>query len=380
MSPRPFDVIVVGGGIAGVSIGFELAGQQRVCLLEMETTLGYHSSGRSAAAFIETYGNLPIRALTAASREFFLDPPDFAPSPLVAPLPLLYLARAGRSEAVRALHADVSALTPSAHLVDAAEAERMCPVLRPGYTELGLVDPSALDIDVHALHQGFTHGLRSRHATIVRAARVVAARHDRQAWTLTDSSGDSFIAPLVVNAAGAWCDEIGELLGARRVGIAPLRRSVFMLPGRSVAVPLTIDVDDSFYFKPDGGDQYLCSPADETYQPPGDARPDEVEIARALDAINAATTIDARHVRTSWAGLRSFVADRTPVVGYDPEVTGLFWYAGQGGYGMQTSPALARTGAALAAGHDAPHDVAARGLVTALLSPARPALTRVSAS
>ncbi|MDQ1106681.1 D-arginine dehydrogenase [Nocardioides zeae] len=378
MTVQEWDVIVIGGGIAGVSIAYELAADTTVCLLETESTLAYHSTGRSAAAFIESYGNLPIRALTVASRGVFTDPPDIFESAVSRPLPLLYVAGEGRAGAIRSLQDQVRELTPDIEVLDAAEAERRHPLLRPGHVELALWEPGALDLDVHALHQGYAKGLRGRGGHVATSARVVEAVRARGRWTLTDGSGRQFRAPVVVNAAGAWCDAVAAVLGVEPIGIQPLRRTVFMVPAPAVdpdrPVPLTIDVDDRFYFKPET-DMLLCSPADETPQAPGDAKPDTLDIAMALDAINDATTIDARHVRHSWAGLRSFTADRTPVVGYDPAADGVFWFAGQGGYGIQAGPALARTGAALLRRGPVPADVAERGLRAEMLAPGRPSLS-----
>lgn len=367
------DVIVVGGGIAGVSVGYEIAATSSVCLLEMESTLAYHTTGRSAATWLGTYGNEPIRALTKASHGFLIDPPDgIYQAPLATPLGLLYIAGPTRAQAIRDLHAEVVGLTPEVTLVDEAAALAYNPLLRPGFVELAMIEPGALDVDVHELHQGYTRGLRQREATIVTSAKVVAATWADGRWTLTTSAGETFSAPVVVNAAGAWCDELAGLLGAQPIGIAPLRRSIFMVPARDTVerMPMTIDIDHQFYFKHDSG-QYLCSPSDETLSPPGDAKPDELEIARAIEAINEATVLDVRHVRTSWAGLRSFTPDQTPAVGYDPSVEGLFWYAGQAGYGIQICPATARLGAALVRGEDAPADVLATGLSLAALDPGR---------
>jgi D-arginine dehydrogenase len=368
-----YDVIVLGGGIAGVSVAYELAVDRSVCLLEMEATLAFHTTGRSAAMYLETYGNLPIRALTGASRDFLLDPPDGFDTALVRPLPLLYVAPTGRADALRALHADVSALTPEAELIGPEDALRHNPLLRPEWLELAMVEPGALEVDVHALHSGYARGLRRRGGTIITSARPVSVRREGGAWTLVDAADREYRARTVVNAAGAWCDEVAALFGADPVGLRPLRRTLFTVPGPARPLPLTVEVDDMFYFRPEG-DQYLCSPADETPQPPGDAKPDELEIARAIEAINQATTLDIRHVRSAWAGLRSFVADRTPVVGYDHRVDGLFWYAGQGGYGIQTCPALARTAAALVDGRQIPSDIAVRGLAAAMLAVDRSAL------
>lgn len=372
--PGRYDVVVIGGGIAGVSIGYELAEDRSICLLEMESTLAFHTTGRSAAAFLESYGNEPIRALTSASRAFMVDPPDLFDSPLTSSLPLMFIAASGRSQAIRDLHADVSKMSAFVALLEGRSADLYNPLLRPGFTELAMVEPGALEIDVHELHQGYVRGLARRGGVIARSAAVVSAEHDGFVWSLRDESGREYRAPLVVNAAGAWCDRVGSVLGAEAIGVRPLRRTVFIVPApidlMAERVPLTIDIDDSFYFKPDSG-HFLCSPADETPQSAGDARPDHAEIARAIDAINEATIMNVRHVRGSWAGLRNFVPDRSPVVGYDPHVEGLFWFAGQGGYGIQIAPALARTGAALLRGSPIPADVADRGLRASMIDPGR---------
>lgn len=377
MSSERHDVIVIGGGIAGVSIAYELAVDHRVGLLEMESTLAYHTTGRSAAAFLETYGNLPIRALTVASRELFTEPPDIFDTALSRQMPLLYIGMSGSATAIQTLYERVRGLTPDAELVDGDTAERINPLLRKGIIERGLVEPGALDVDVHALHQGYVRGLRLRRGQIATSAGLATAERVGGTWKLIDRVGRQYEAPIVVNAAGAWCDQVAALFGVGPVGIQPLRRTVFMVPAPEGSdlgrLPLTIDVNDSFYFKPEL-QQLLCSPADESPQEPNDTRPDELEISRALDAINEATTINARHVRQAWAGLRSFTADRTPVVGYAPDVEGFFWFAGQGGYGIQAGPAMARTGAALLRGESIPADIARQGLVSDMLDASRPSL------
>jgi D-arginine dehydrogenase len=356
------DVLVIGGGIAGVSVACELAATRRVVVLDMEATLAFHTTGRSAAMFLETYGGPVIRALTVASRG------AFEREPLLTPMPRLCIARPGRAVAVHELYAATSALIAGVELLTPAEAVGIAPLLRRDRIEFAMLEPDAMEIDVHALHQGYVHGLRGRGATIATSSRIVATEPHDAGWLVRDAEGNAWQAPVVVNAAGAWADTVAELFGARPVGLEPLRRTAFMVdapPG--TCGPLVDDIDEDYYFKPDAG-RLLCSPADETLQPPGDARPDEHEIARAIEAINEVTTLDIRHVRSAWAGLRTFAADRTPVVGYDPSVAGLFWCAGQGGYGIQTAPALARTAAALVAGDPLPPDVAAHGVTTAALA------------
>lgn len=375
---KSYDVLVLGGGMAGVSLGYELAADRSVGLLEMESTLAFHTTGRSAATFLESYGGPYIRALTTSSRAFLEDPPETFESKPLSPLPLLYIAAEGRSDLLRALYEEVSVLVPDVRLVEPDEANELNPVLSRGYVELGMLEPGAMEIDVHAVHGGYVRGLRQRGGEIHTAVKMVSATRADGVWTVTDEQGREFQAPVLVNAAGAWVDDVAALAGAKPVGIMPLRRTIFMLGAPdgvdTARLPLTGDIDATFYIKPEGP-QFLCSPADEVLQPPSDARPDEVEIARALDVINTATTLNSRHVRTSWAGLRNFAPDRVPVVGFDPQAEGFFWFAGQGGYGIQTAPAMARTGASLIRGNGIPEDVAARGLTANAIAPDRPGLS-----
>ena len=361
------DVVVVGGGMAGVSLAYELAADRRVVLLEMERTLAFHTTGRSAAMFLESYGGPAIRALTTSSRAFLEQ------RQVLSPLPMLHVGRPGRGEVIDELHRGVRVLVPDVELLDADQVVRLQPLLRPGQVERALLEPGAMEIDVHALHQFYVHGLRERGGRIVTGTRVDAVEHGDHGWRLR-AGGEEWQTSVVANAAGAWADLVAATFGARPVGVRPLRRTAFMVDAPPGArAPMIADIDDAFYVKPDAG-KLLCSPADETPKEPGDARADELEIARAIDVINEVTTLDVRHVRASWAGLRTFVADRCPVVGFDGECPDLFWYAGQGGYGIQLAPALARTGAALLRGDDPPSDVVERGFVAASISPDR--LTR----
>jgi D-arginine dehydrogenase len=363
-----YDVIVIGGGMAGVSIASELAADRRVLLLDMEATLAYHTTGRSAAMFLESYGGPVIRALTTASRAFLEDGPE---APLLRPLPMLHIGRPGSGAAITRLHRQVSPLVPDVELLEPAAAGSLQPWLRADAIELAVLEPGAMEIDVHALHQLFLRELRRRGGAVAVGATVSSARRSGDSWTVTCTDGTDRAAPLVVDAAGAWADVVARTFGATPVGLRPLRRTAFMVDAPPDASgPMVADIGDAFYVKPDAG-RMLCSPSDETPQEPADARPDTTEIARAIDVINEVTTLDVRHVRSSWAGLRTFVSDRSPVVGYDPAVAGFFWFAGQGGYGIQTAPALARTGACLARGTPIPDDVTARGLTAAAIAPAR---------
>ncbi|HKC29451.1 MAG TPA: FAD-dependent oxidoreductase [Jatrophihabitans sp.] len=365
---QSYDVIVIGGGMAGVSIAAELAADRRILLVDMEATLAYHTTGRSAAMFLESYGGPAIRALTTASRTYLVR------EGMLTPLPMLHTARVGRGAAIEQLYRDVRVLVPEVELLDAEQVVARQPLLRPGATELALLEPGAMEIDVHALHQAYLRSLRAKGGEVATSARVRAAHRRDGLWHVTLSDDREVRSGHVVDAAGAWADAVARVFDAAPVGLRALRRTAFMVDApRGFGAPMIADIDDAFYVKPDAG-RLLCSPADETPQEPTDARPDEVEIARAIDVINEVTTLNVRHVRASWAGLRNFVADRTPVVGADPAVEGFFWYAAQGGYGIQTAPALARTGAALLRAEPVPTDVAERGLIAAQLAPDRPGL------
>ncbi|MDV6301037.1 FAD-binding oxidoreductase [Rhodococcus cerastii] len=372
--PNSIDVIVIGGGIGGVSLGYELASDRRVTLLEREKTLAFHTTGRSAALFLETYGNSTIRALTTASREFLTNPPEHFRSELLAPRPLLQFAASGRGDALEAMYADVSRLTPDAQLVSPADAQTLFPPLRPELIDCALYEPHSMEVDVHALHQGFVRGLRDRGGRVHTGAGVTQLRRIDGLWHVHTTDGSVHTAPLVVDAAGAWADVLGAMAGADPIGLVPMRRSVFMVAAPdnldTANLATLSDMDEKFYIKPEGA-QLLCSPADETPTEPSDARPDELEIARAFDDIAEATTLTGRHLRSSWAGLRSFVPDRTPVVGFDREVEGFFWCAGQGGYGIQTCAALARVGATMVRGEPLPVDVTERGLRPGDVAPQR---------
>ncbi|MCU0272559.1 MAG: FAD-binding oxidoreductase [Acidimicrobiales bacterium] len=374
-------VVVVGGGIAGVGVAAMLATEPgvEVVLLESEPTLARHTTGRSAAQFLETYGGPVNQRLTIASRAFFTSPPPgFADSPLLARRPMLQVGGPDHVAGLTELVAAARAIVPSVRLVDEAEARAICPAIRPGVVTAGMFEPDAHDIDVPSLHQGFVRMLRSAGGTIRTSAPVTSLRRDGGTWRVGTPGSDGLEADAlleadaVVVAAGAWADRVGELAGADPIGLVPMRRTAFTIPAPadSEAWPLLYNLgDDEFYVKPEPGGQLLCSLADETPSEPCDARPEEADVALALDRIARVTTLDVRHVRTAWAGLRSFVGDRGPVLGADPSVPGLFWSAGQGGTGIQTAPAAAACLAALVLGRPLPPEVTALGVTAADLAP-----------
>ena len=368
------DFLVVGAGMAGASAAYELAALGVVILLEREDIPGYHTTGRSAAIFTEAYGNRAIRGLTIASRAFYDAPPEgFGADPLLTPRGALFIGRDDQRATLERHYSDCHALVPSVCLVDGAQARELVPILRPDYVAGAVYEPDAMGIDVNALHQGYLRGLKARGGALVTDAEVTGLTRTGGLWRAATRAGN-YAAPVVVNAAGAWCDVVAEMAGARAIGLVPKRRTAFIFDAPDGADPdgwpLLADIGEEFYIKPDGG-RLLGSPADETPMPPQDIQPDELDIAIAVDRIEKATTVKIRRIRNKWAGLRSFVADKTLVAGFDCAAVGLFWLAGQGGYGIQTAPAMAAITAALASGGEFPAHVAERGVNAADLDPAR---------
>jgi D-arginine dehydrogenase len=368
------DFLIVGGGIAGASAGYFLAERGQVTVLEREDSLGYHSTGRSAALYTETYGNAPIRALTVCSGPFFRNPPPgFSEHPLLSPRGVLIAAPPASEAKFQAALVEAQRYAPAVRSISPSEALKFCPVLRPEWFRFAFHEPDAMDMDVHAIHQGFLRGLRARGGTVVTGAEVRAIARRGSEWTVSTAAGE-FAAPIVINAAGAWADEVARLAGVRPVGLVPKRRTAFIidLPAGIEAAPWPIvsDVDESLYFKPEAG-RMLVSPADETPVPPCDVQPEEMDIAEAAHRLETRTRLTVTRVVRKWAGLRSFVRDKTPVVGHAPEAPGFVWLAGQGGYGIQTSPSMGRVAAALATGSDLPADLVARGLAATDLLPDR---------
>ena len=368
------DFLVIGAGMAGASAAYWLAERGRVVVLEQEDAAGYHSTGRSAAMYMETYGGPLTRGLTAAGRAFLADPPaGFAEAPLLSPQQVLYIGRADQLEALDRLYDENSPRVPSLARLDAAEALGQPVPLREDYVAGGVLEPESLEIDVAALHQGYLRGLRARGGRLLTEAGVSALARNGDFWHAETPAG-VFAAPVVINAAGAWCDAVAVLAGVAPVGLEPKRRTAFIFDGPADGGvdqwPMVHDIDDAFYLKPDAG-RLLASPADETPSDPCDAYPEELDIAVGADRIMQAMPLEIRHIRNKWAGLRSFVRDRQPVAGFDVAAEGFFWLAGQGGAGIMTAPALGAITAAIAAGDSLPEDAATRGVTAAQLSPGR---------
>ena len=323
------DFLVVGAGIAGASAGYFLAASGSVTVLEMEAVPGYHSTGRSAALFSEYYGNSAVRALTAASRPFYLAPPPGFTTPLLTRRGVLSLCPHGaeaRFEEV--LAAGLTAPTPVREL-SPGEAQQYCPVVRPGWFSRAMLKPAAADIDVDAVHQGFLRGIRARGGRVLRSARLRSLARRGRGWQAGTDAGE-ISAGYVVNASGAWADEVAGLAGVRPAGLTPLRRTAFIVappPAADTARwPMVNDVTDTFYLKPESG-RLLISPCDATPVQPGDARPDDLDVAMAIERVQAAMILEIRHVQRAWAGLRTAAPDDTPVIGEAPDAAGFFWAA-----------------------------------------------------
>lgn len=363
---------MVGGGIAGTSIAAELSSRCSVVLAEREPQLAHHTTGRSAAAYIESYGTSEIRLLTTASRSTFDEASAGDVPPVLTPRAQLWVATTGRDDHLRRLDRVCTAIGVLDRL-DAPAVIAACDALDPDRVAGGAIEPTAQDIDVPALLQHYVRVARRNGAEIRTGAGVTAAARRGSTWRVATTAG-TVEAPTVVDAAGAWCDGLAELMGASPLGFRPLRRTIGVARADHVEVddrwPLVVGMDEDWYFKPEGPN-VLVSPADETPSPPCDARPDEIDVAAAIERVNAVSRLGLRSVVSTWAGLRTFSPDRNPVVGHDPATPGLFWFAGQGGYGIQAGPALARLGAALVNGEPVPADLVDAGLDHAALAPER---------
>jgi D-arginine dehydrogenase len=372
-SPRT-DFLVIGGGIAGASVAFFLAPHGRVTLLEREAQPGYHSTGRSAALFDESYGSPQVNALTCASRAFFESPPaGFCDVPLLSPRGALTVAEPGQEAELQACWSQLQRTTPNATWLNAAQACALIPVLRPEKVVGALLNPDPADMDVDALHQGYLRGLTRSGGSVVCHAEVTALAYQNGLWQV-QAGGQTYMAPVVINAAGAWADVVAQLAAVQPLGLQPKRRSALIFaPPDGVDCrhwPMAFGVAEDWYFKPDAG-ALLGSPANVDPVEPQDVQPEELDIATAIYAIEQVTTLQIRRPSRTWAGLRSFVADGDLVGGFEPHVPGFFWLAGQGGYGVMTSPAMGEACAAIARGQAIPAHLTAFGLTLEMLSPRR---------
>jgi len=351
MEAHKFDVIVIGAGMAGATVAAQLAGERRVALVEQEETAGYHTTGRSAAIWMLNYGPPDVRAMTGASRAFFETPPEgFSEVPLMQRRAVIHLSPAA-DEAELALK--IAASEGTIQPISIAAAMALAPGLRADYAAAAAIEPESFDMDVAALHQGFLRLLKSLGGEIALHSRPTRIWHQGGMWRVLTPQGDALGAPVLINAAGAWGDEVATMAGVRPLGLTPKRRTAIVVDpgGYDVADwPMLSDVAHTWYARPEARRKLMVSPADETDSPPCDAQPDELDIAITVDRFQQAMSIEVKRIEHSWAGLRTFAPDRSFVLGEDTDHPGFFWAVGQGGYGIQTAPAAGRLLAGLVAG------------------------------
>ena len=363
--PDTPDILVIGGGIAGLSAAAELAKLAKVTVLEAEEQLGFHSSGRSATMLHYALGDRLVRALTLASRAFFESPPEgFGDVPLGRPMPVLVHGREDERDALDALEAEI-ALFAELERLGARGVHELCPLLKDDAC-LGIADRHGIRLDPHALLQGSLRQLRASGGEVRTGARVAAIQRRSGVWEVTTEQRETYLAPVLVNAAGAWADRIAQLAGVSPIGLQPKRRTIITFdapPGTDLErLPFAKTVGDELYFAPESG-RLFASPMDEVPSDPLDAQPEELEVALAAHRMEERTVVKVERIRSRWAGLRTFTPDRHPAAGFASDAEGFFWLVGQGGFGLQTSPAMARVAASLIAGEPWPlTDVSAEEL------------------
>lgn len=356
-----YDVAVIGAGIAGVSIAAELADDCRVLLLEQEDLPGMHATGRSAAFWSETYGGPGVQPLTTASGDYLRD------NGFLDPLGSLHI---GRAEDAPAADEFLAAFADSGISLVRVDPAKLLPGIRADWV-IGIEEPSCAYIDVAGLHAHYLSRARRAGAEVILSAPVTAAARDASGWTIETGAG-RFRAGCIVNAAGAWADTVAQACGVGPMGLAAYRRTMVQLrtePGPPPSMPHVAHLGGSFYFKPEGVGRLWLSPHDEIPSPPCDAAPEEIDIAIAIDRFEHVVDWRVAAVERRWAGLRTFARDRLPIYGFDPNHGDFFWFAGQGGFGIQTAPAAARLAASLLKGVSLPDDL--RGIDAARYLPGR---------
>jgi D-arginine dehydrogenase len=365
-----FDIIVVGAGIAGASIAAHLGETRSVLILEMEDRPGFHTTGRSAATFEPNYGPPPMLAFTRASNDFFVNPPPgFTDGPLLVPRSSLFFEAEGQEAFTEKLLAHGSGLEE----LTEAQALKLFHVLRKGYAKRTFLDPHTGDLDVDLLHRGYLKLFKSRGGRLLTSAPAEKITRAANVWQVTTPQG-IFESAILVNASGAWGDVVAQMADVKPLGLQPRRRSIGVIPLEGTAgaadFPMVTDVGETWYAKPQSG-KMMVSSADATPVDPHDAYADDMAIAEGIERLMNATTIEVNQLDHSWGGLRTFAADGSPVIGFDQSTEGFFWLVGQGGYGIQSAPALSRTAAAMALGESVPQDVQDAGLKLAQILPER---------
>ena len=369
------DFIIIGSGIAGMSAAYRLSDHGKVIVIEKEAHLGYHTTGRSAAFFTENYGNKTIRALTKASRYFLENPTEsFLNNPLMSLNGgVLMIANSNQTDVVEKELKYAHENTAKVFEISKKEALKMVPALKENYLDRALHEPYSKVMDVDLIHQGYARGAKINETKIYFNQEVISISKDKNLWNIK-TKNEVYSAPIVINAAGAWCDEIALLANCKPLGIKPKRRTIIIFKNTDNYIinqwPVVIDINDNFYFKPEAG-KFLASPADETDSPPCDAQPEEIDIALTVERLEKATNLKIKNIEHKWAGLRSFYPDRTPVVGEDNNNSGFFWLAGQGGYGIMTSPSISKILESLITGKKWPKKLEELSINENTLSPNR---------
>jgi D-arginine dehydrogenase len=371
------DFLVIGGGIAGLSAAASLAAHGRAVLLEAEEALGYHSSGRSATFAHYGIGDRTVRGLTSHSRAFFRAPPEgFTEVPLARTTPALFIATEAMRPALDALQAEMRLFTDTTASADEAEMRALCPILKlgEGAVVAGVVDRGGLRLDSDALLQGYARAVRRAGGEVLTGQRIASVSRAGGSWQAETERGERWTGPILVNAAGAWADRVAVMAGVRPLGLQPKRRTIIVVDppsGQDVrSWPFVKTAVDEFYMLPESG-RLMASPVDEIDAEPGDAQPDDYDVALAAYRLENYTTLPVTRIAHRWAGFRTFTPDRVPTAGFAPDAPGFFWLAGQGGYGLQTAPAMAEAAEALIARSAWPAGLSALGIEPAQIGPER---------
>lgn len=366
------DIVVIGGGIAGVTAAAHLSPNASVTLLEMEESLAYHTTGRSAALLVVNYGGQGVRPLTRSSRAFFEAPPEGSTdASLLSDRGAMFVSDEARMDRLEKLAREGEDAGANSELMTAEEVIELVPTMSPEFVAGGLLELDARDIDVAGLHQAFVRIARRYGAAIKPGEPVISISKTASGWSVKTPQAE-YQCDIVVNAAGAWGDVVATMAGVDPVGLEPKRRTAFMVPGHidCAGWPAVADVDTRWYFKPDGV-QMLCSLGEENPSEPADVKPRMEDVALAIERINEATTLNIRTVNSEWTGLRTFAPDGELVVGEEPGSDGFFWLVGQGGTGIGASPAYGSLLASQVFGNELDPELMDAGVDPATTSPRR---------
>ena len=344
-SKKKFDIIVLGSGIAGISIASELSEYLNVCVLEKEGLISYHSTGRSLAFYLESYGNEVIRQLTSASKDFFYNRIDTtSKNILIKKRGVIHIANKFQTIKLKNLYKTLTKNNENFKILNKLQTMELLPCLNDEYVDSSIYDSEASDIDVNAVYNIYLKNLTKNNGKVITDIKITEFLHQVHGWKILTNQ-DEFYTKIIVNAAGAWCDLIATNVGAKKINIVPKKRTIFCFKPTNIKLnnkwPLGVDVEENFYFKIEN-DTVIASPADETPTVPHDVQAEDIDIALGIERIKNSTLFEFNSIFNKWAGLRSFVKDKNPVIGFDNIFKNFFWFAGQGGYGIQTAPALSK--------------------------------------